>query len=57
MYKREDLIPLTFLCCWHKITYSDSSVLHMHINVFQERLEKTKKKQKQRRKPLDRMKF
>ena len=40
------LNPLNLLCCWHKITYSDSSILHMHINVFQERLEKTKKKTK-----------
>ena len=46
MYKREDLIPLTFCVVCHKITYSDSSVLHMHMNVLQERLEKTKKTKK-----------
>ena len=56
MYKRGDLIPLTFCVVCHKITYSDSSVLHMHMNVLQERLEKTKKtktkKQKKKRKKL-----
>ena len=49
MYKREDLIPLTFCVVCHKITYSDSSVLHMHMNVLQERLEKTKKTKKNKK--------
>jgi len=33
MYKRDDLIPLTFCVACHTITYSDPSVLHMHMNV------------------------
>ena len=50
-YKRYDLIPLTFYVVCFKITYSDPSVLPMHMNVLQEELgKKTKQKQKQKQK-------
>ena len=45
-YKRYDLIPLTFYVVCFKITYSDLSVLPMHMNVLQEELGKKKQKQK-----------
>ena len=54
-YKRYDLIPLTFYVVCFKITYSDPSVLPMHMNVLQEELGKQKQKQKQKQKPSFRM--
>ena len=54
-YKRYDLIPLTFYVVCFKITYSDPSVLPMHMNVLQEELGKKKQKQKQKQKPSFRM--
>ena len=54
-YKRYDLIPLTFYVVCFKITYSDPSVLPMHMNVLQEELGEKKQKQKQKQKPSFRM--
>ena len=54
-YKRYDLIPLTFYVVCFKITYSDPSVLPMHMNGLPEELGKKKQKQKQKQKPSFRM--
>ena len=56
-YKRYDLIPLTFYVVCFKITYSDPSVLPMHMNVLQEGLgKKNKNKNKNKnKKPSFRM--
>ena len=56
-YKRYDLIPLTFYVVCFKITYSDPSVLPIHMNVLQEGLgKKNKNKNKNKnKKPSFRM--
>ena len=51
-YKRYDLVPLTFYVVCLKITYSDPSVLPMHMNVLQEGLGKTRTKTKTKTKNL-----
>ena len=51
-YKRYDLIPLTFYVVYFKITYSDPSVLPMHMNVLQEELGKKKNKNKNKHENL-----